>query len=176
MDDTNKNIFANSMSDLFGKWVPEDWIEATIKMAQRNPQWNFLVLTKFPQRAADFEFPQNWWMGTTIDTQARVDNAERAFTKIKCGTKWLSCEPLLEQLKFKHLDLFQWVVIGGASRSNRTPEWHPPFDWLASLHAQARSAGCRVYHKANCGLSDEMRVKEFPWTESKLKSLPKEFH
>src|SRR5262249_40378111 len=79
-DTAFKNIFANSMSDLFGKWVPVEWIEATIEMARRNPQWNFLTLTKFPLRAAEFEFPDNWWMGTTVDAQARVENAERAFS------------------------------------------------------------------------------------------------
>jgi protein gp37/ParB-like chromosome segregation protein Spo0J len=174
-DMSYKNVFANSMSDLFGKWVPEEWIAATIDMARRNEQWNFLVLTKFPQRAADFEFPSNWWMGTTVDAQARLENAEKAFTKIKCGTKWLSCEPLLEPIKFKHLELFQWIVIGGARGSNRTPEWTPPFDWLANVHEQARIAGCRIYHKTNCGLPDEMRVREFPWAEPKVKSLPKAF-
>jgi protein gp37/polyhydroxyalkanoate synthesis regulator phasin len=175
-DPSFKNIFANSMSDLFGKWVPVDWIEAVIEMARRNPQWNFLTLTKFPIRAAEFEFPDNWWMGTTVDAKARVDAAEDAFERIRCKTKWLSCEPMLEPLKFKRLDLFQWVVLGGASRSTQTPEWVPPFEWVADLHMQARAAGCLIYHKTNLGLEDSIRVRQFPWTENREKKLPKEFH
>ncbi|MFH1574164.1 MAG: DUF5131 family protein [Acidobacteriota bacterium] len=174
-DPSYKNIFANSMSDLFGQWVPADWIEATIEMARRNPQRNFLLLTKFPQRAAEFKFPKNWWMGTTVDAQARVGPAEKAFEKIRCGTKWVSCEPLLEPLCFTRLDLFQWVVIGGASASTKTPEWIPPFDWIADLHMQARAAGCRVYHKTNTGLPDWLKVREFPWAEPPVKHLPKPF-
>lgn len=174
-DESYRNIFANSMSDLFGQWVPAEWIEATLEMARRNPHWNFLTLTKFPQRAAEFVFPTNVWMGTTVDAQARVDNAERAFAKIKCETKWLSLEPLLEPLKFRRLDLFQWVVIGGASVSTKTPEWVPPFDWLASLHLAALEAGCRVYHKTNLKLPDEMRERQFPWVNPKPKLLHKSF-
>jgi protein gp37 len=174
-DESFRNIFANSMSDLFGQWVPEDWISATIEMAKRNPQWNFLTLTKFPQRAAQFEFPDNWWMGTTVDAQCRVSNAEKAFAKIRCGTKWLSCEPLLEPLQFSRLDLFQWVVIGGASQSTRTPNWIPDFDWITDLHRAARAAGCRIYYKTNCGMSDGLRIKEFPWADVQKTVLPKAF-
>lgn len=174
-DESYRNIFANSMSDLFGQWVPAEWIEATLEMARRNPHWNFLTLTKFPQRAAEFVFPKNVWMGTTVDAQARVDNAERAFAKIQCETKWLSLEPLLEPLVFRHLDLFQWVVIGGASASTRTPIWVPPFDWVVALHQAARDAGCRVYHKTNLGATDAWRVREFPWVNPKPIELPKAF-
>lgn len=174
-DPSYKNIFANSMSDLFGQWVPAEWIDATIEMARRNPKWNFLTLTKFPIRASEFEFPENWWLGTTVDAQTRAASAEKAFTKIRCKTNWLSCEPLLTPLKFKRLDLFQWVVIGGASPSEKTPAWVPPFDWVADLQQQARQAGCRIYHKTNLGLINEIRIKEFPWQKPKERTLPKAF-
>jgi protein gp37 len=169
------NIFANSMSDLFGQWVPADWIEATIEMARRNPRWRFLVLTKFPQRAQEFDFPENWWMGTTVDAQARVANAERAFERIRCGTKWLSCEPLLQPLTFERLDLFQWVVVGGASSSTKTPAWVPPFDWVAELQLAARLAGCAIYQKTNLKLDERMRVREFPWTKQRPMRVPAPF-
>ena len=175
IDPAYRNIFANSMSDLFGKWVPREWIEATIDMATRNPPWNFLVLTKFPQRAAEFTFPKNWWMGTTVDAQSRVANAERAFERIVCGTKWLSVEPLLERLTFTRLDLFQWIVIGGSSASNKTPAWIPTMDLIAPLHVAAREAGLRIYYKTNCGMYDELRGHEFPWTKVVERPLPKVF-
>jgi protein gp37/ParB-like chromosome segregation protein Spo0J len=174
-DPSYRNVFANSMSDLFGQWVPKAWIEATIEMARRNPQWNFLTLTKFPQRAVEFEFPDNWWIGTTVDAQSRVENAEKAFAKIRCKTKWLSLEPLLEPLRFEHLELFQWVVIGGASSSSQTPEWYPPFRWVAQLTLDATNANCRVYHKTNVGFADCIRLREFPWVTPVESKLPKPF-
>ena len=144
-------------------------------MARRNRGWNFLCLTKFPQRATEFEFPENWWMGATVDAQSRVAAAEKAFEKIRCGVRWLSCEPLLEPLRFSRLSLFQWVVIGGASASGGAPAWVPPMDWIVDLHGQARKAGCRIYYKSNCGMSDDLRLREFPWEDPREKRLPKEF-
>jgi protein gp37 len=111
-------------------------------------------------------------MGTTVDCQERVANAEKAFAKMGGGIKWLSIEPMLTPLKFTRLDLFDWVVIGGASRSAHTPAWVPPFDWIADLHAQARAAGCAVYHKDNLGLGGDVRLKEFPWEPRADKELP----
>lgn len=171
-DPSYRNVFANSMSDLFGSWVPEDWILATIDMARRNPQWNFLTLTKFPNRAADFDFPDNWWMGTTVDAQVRVAVAEAAFLKVRCKTKWLSVEPMLEPLTFKRLDIFQWVVIGGASASRRLPAWSPPFEWVARLHLAAKDAGCKVYYKTNYVYE---RTREFPWVATAAPELPRGF-
>lgn len=170
-----RNVFTCSMADLFGRWVPREWIDAVLLIVKANPQWNFLFLTKFPKRYAEFEFPPNAWLGTTVDCQARVKNAEEAFAGIGGGTKWLSVEPLLEPLTFSRLDLFNWLVIGGASSSSQTPAWVPPIDWVAHLHGQGRAAGCRIYYKDNCGMSDALRIREFPWEEPKQKELPASF-
>jgi protein gp37 len=144
-----KNVFTCSMADLFGRWVPAEWIELTLRTVRDNPQWNFLFLTKFPKRMAEFDIPPNAWMGTTVDLQARVASAEAAFAKIKTGIRWLSVEPMLEPLKFERLDLFNWVVIGGASKSSKTPSFKPPLRWIVDLWDQAEAAGCAVYMKTN---------------------------
>lgn len=163
-----KNVFTCSMADLFGKWVPTEWIEAVLEQIRNNPQWNFLLLTKFPQRMAEFEYPANAWLGTTVDKQYAVERAEKAFTKIRQsgyqGVAWLSCEPMMERLTFTSLDMFDWVVIGGASRSTQTPEYRPPFDDIVHLYNQARQSGCKIYQKANLipGMADEQRVREYP--------------
>src|SRR5262249_14162238 len=52
-----RNVFVCSMGDLFGRWVPSEWIEAVLKECREAPQWNFLFLTKFPIRMAEFKFP-----------------------------------------------------------------------------------------------------------------------
>jgi len=168
-----RNVFTGSMADIFGRWVPEEWIHLVVERVESNPQWNFLFLTKFPQRVHEFgKMPKNAWMGTTVDCQERVANAEKAFAKMGGGIKWLSVEPMLTPLKFSRLDLFDWIVIGGASPSAKTPRWVPPFDWVADLHAQARKAGCAVYHKDNLGMGDGIRLKEFPWGTRETRVLP----
>jgi protein gp37 len=143
------NVFTCSMADLFGRWVPSEWVEAVLDAVRAAPQWTFLFLTKFPIRMAEFAFPDNAWVGTTVDCQARVKNAEKAFRKVKARVKWLSCEPLLEPLVFQDLAAFHWVVLGGSSRSTQTPEWHPPRPWVNALEEQAAKAGVTVYEKSN---------------------------
>jgi protein gp37 len=182
-DDTaEKNVFVCSMADLFGRWVPEEWINAVLQTVTDSPQWNFLFLTKFPQRMSEFKIPKNAWMGTTVDLQARVDNAEKAFAQVKAPVRWLSIEPMLEPLKFTRLDLFQWVVIGGSSSSRETngtpatPEWNPPFDWLMDIYAQARAAGCKVYFKTNSGLTGMTRLREYPGAEPVPHDVPEVFN
>jgi protein gp37 len=178
----DKNIFTCSMADLFGRWVPDEWIRKVLSVAADNSQWNFLFLTKFPKRMAEFEIPANAWMGTTVDVQARVANAERAFKKVDAPIRWLSIEPMIEPLQFSNLGLFDWVVIGGASTSKSidgtpsTPAWNPPIEWLVDLHQQARAAGCKIYYKTNSGLSDMTRIREFPGRESTPPVAPDVFN
>jgi protein gp37 len=148
-DPRERRIFTGSMTDLFGRWVPAEWINAILNVANDANAWEFLILTKFPRRMAEFAIPPNVWMGTSVDCQARVDNAEAAFERVNAKVKWLSCEPLLEPLRFRHLNRFNLIVIGGASESRHTPRWIPPFAWLDDLMRQADAAGCRVFLKSN---------------------------
>jgi protein gp37 len=150
-DTRYKNVFTCSMADLFGRWVPTEWIKIVLDTVRENQQWNFLFLTKFPKRMAEFDIPSNAWMGTTVDLQARISNAEAAFSRLNAdaGIRWLSIEPMLEPLKFTRLDLFNWIVIGGASKSSKTPGFHPPLPWIIDLYAAAKAAGCAVYMKTN---------------------------
>lgn len=144
-----RRVFTCSMADLFGKWVPQEWIDAVFEQIVAAPEWEFLCLTKFPQRLAQLDWPDNTWVGTTVDKQHRVDLAQRHFADVKAGVKWLSCEPLLEPVKFESLEMFDWVVIGACTASSGAPEFAPPFDWVIDLYQQARDAGCKVYLKHN---------------------------
>jgi len=163
-----RGVFVCSMADLFGDWVPEEWINATLRTIATNPQWNFLLLTKFPIRMAEFVYPPNVWLGTTVDRQHRVEQAEEAFSKIKAsgfdGICWLSCEPMMECLTFPNLDVFDWVVMGGASKSSQTPEYRPPIPDIVHLYNQAHAAKCKIYWKTNLipGMSDSQRIREYP--------------
>lgn len=151
-----KNVFTCSMADLFGKWVPQEWIEAVLAEVRAAPQWNFLFLTKFPQRLAEFNFPDNAWIGTSVDRQSAVARAEKAFASVNAKVKWLSCEPMLEPLTFSRLDIFQWIVIGGASSSTQTPAWRPPSTWISQLEDEAHGLGLKIYEK------DNLRLREYP--------------
>ena len=165
-----KNVFVCSMADLWGKWVPREIIELVMAEVIAAPQWNFLFLTKFPARYPEFEFPANAWIGTTVDRQHAVHRAEKAFADVKArghqGIRWLSCEPMLEPLQFTSLEMFDWVVIGGSSKSTQTPESMPDFRWIADLVKQADDAGCKVYMKTNLGVHNSIRLREYPWDKT----------
>lgn len=154
------NVFTCSMADLFGKWVPQGWIDATLQVMREQDQWTYLVLTKFPQRLSEQDWPENTWVGASIDRQARVKETLKCFDKVKArsnaGITWLSLEPLLEPLKFDSLAMFDMVVIGGASASTLTPEWMPPAGWIAEIMNRAAKDGVAVYLKTNG------RPREYP--------------
>jgi protein gp37 len=144
-----RNVFVCSMADLFGRWVPDEWIEAVFDSCRQSPGWNYLFLTKFPQRYVGLDFPATAWVGTSVDEQKRVANAERAFRRIDVPVKWLSVEPMREPLEFTDLSMFDWVVIGGQSRSSGAPEFFPEKRWVVRLINRALDAGCKVYCKPN---------------------------
>ena len=128
---------------------------------RENPEWNFLFLTKFPQRMAEFDIPRTRGWAPTSRPAGPGQDAEGAFADVKSGIRWLSVEPMLERLSFNNLDRFNWVVIGGASASSQSPAWHPPFEWIADLVRQVRAAGAAIYMKTNLGI--ENRIVELPF-------------
>lgn len=161
------NVFVCSMADLFGDWVPQEWIDAVLEVVRQASQWNFLFLTKNPKRLVGIDWPFNAWVGTTVDIQARVKTAEDVFRQIKAAVKFVSCEPLLEELTFSDLRVFDWVITGGCRRPGQNPKEadQPDWNWVLSLDKQARKAGCMRYWKPNLKVP-----KGFPMAE-----VPKEF-
>jgi protein gp37 len=155
------NVFTCSMADLFGKWVPQEWIDAVFAEVVRASEWTFLFLTKFPRKLAEQDWPANAWVGTTVDRQFRVAVAESSFRGVQAGIRWLSCEPLLEPLHFTSLEMFDWVVIGAESPNSRNRRGsQPKWDWIMSLYRQAIEAGCEIYFKENLDFHD--RPKGLP--------------
>jgi len=154
----DKNVFVCSMADLFGDWVPQEWIDKTLDAVILAPQWNFLFLTKNPKRLATIKWPDNAWVGTTVDIQSRVKPAEEAFDKFDAKVKFISCEPLAEELTFNDLGIFDWVIIGAQSRNSKGPSKQPKREWVQSLMIQAWDVGCQVYCKPNL----KVCVKEYP--------------
>jgi protein gp37 len=153
-----KNVFVCSMADLFGDWVPQDWIDLVLSSVRESPRWNFLFLTKNPKRMVDIDWPKNAWVGTTVDVQHRVKAAEEAFRQINASVRFISCEPLQENIVFDSMEMFDWIIIGGRSRCSSLPEFQPKWEWVESLLAQAREHNLKVYFKPNL----TSRPREYP--------------
>ena len=153
-DPAYQRVFVCSMADLYGRWVPDEWIQQVHASMLASPQWQYLLLTKFPGRYPGLKLPPESWVGTSVDEQKRVRIAEDAFRQINgIKVKWLSLEPLREPLEFTDLSMFDWVVIG-AQTETRQPTgvvgaFAPPAEWVVRITAQALEAGCKVHWKPN---------------------------
>ena len=153
-----RRCFVCSMADLFGHWVPREWIEQVLQACVVNPRWVYMFLTKFPSRYLEFmdQMPPQAWLGTSVDDQKRVRFAEDAFRAIgdRCVVKYLSLEPFPKgDLKFTDLSMFDLVIAGAQTETRQpngiVPAYAPPFEQVARIVAQAREAGCAVWLKAN---------------------------
>lgn len=162
-----------SSGDLFGKWVPDKWIWEVFEIIRACPQHTFLLLTKNPSRYRCFDFPQNCWVGTTVDgTEKTIANAHGLVNALTnngshpcTNLAFVSFEPLLEdvwekysclngELLFEHLD---WIIIGADSnRGAKKPEQK----WADKLIDQAEKYGTRVWVKDN--FKYPHLFKEFP--------------
>jgi len=111
-------IFVNSMSDLFHKDVPAEFIARCFDVMERASWHTFQVLTKRPERALqlapDLPWPKNVWMGTTVESAALVHRVS-LLTQIPAHVRFLSLEPLLGPIPNLPLDGIHWVIVGGES-------------------------------------------------------------
>jgi hypothetical protein len=166
-DITYKNCFVVSMGDMLGEWVPNEWVEAIIRAMADNPRFNYLILTKSPERLPEFTWPRHCWLGTSIDVQERVAPAEQVFAQLQgmVDVLWISVEPMWEELTFKHLEYWDFLAMGGATPGPKTPAWYPPHRWIWQLEEAAEANGVKVYEKANLwrpwqGMPDDDRLHE----------------
>lgn len=150
-DPAHGRVFVCSMADLFGAWVPQEWIDQVVASTVANPQWEYLYLTKFPQRYDRLQLPANGWIGASVDEQHRAEPTLAAMRKVSgVKVKWLSLEPLLEPIKLSSLEGIDMIVIGAQSENiGQNSSFSPPFEWVADLVATARRDGCKVWLKTN---------------------------
>lgn len=153
-----RNVFVCSMADLFGEWVPQDWIDAVLAAVQRSPQWTYLFLTKNPRRMVGIDWPKNTRVGATVDTQARVRPTEEAFRQVNAPFKFVSLEPLTERVWFSRPDLFNLFIVGARSASSGMLAMQPQWQWVEDLWVQARSVNAALYFKENL----TAKPQEFP--------------
>jgi len=150
-DAAHGRVFVCSMADLFGAWVPQEWIDQVVASTVANPQWEYLYLTKFPQRYDRLQLPPSGWIGASVDEQHRAEPTLAAMRKVSgVKVKWLSLEPLLAPITFSSLEGIDWIVIGAQSANlGQNEAFAPPFEWVADLVSIARRDGCKVWLKTN---------------------------
>ncbi|MBL0327020.1 MAG: phage Gp37/Gp68 family protein [Cytophagaceae bacterium] len=144
-----KMIFVNSMSDLFHKDVPIEYIQKIFKVMKENPQHVFQILTKradilnYYDSEGWLDWSHNIWMGVTVEdanVMKRIDQLRTTGAKVK----FLSCEPLITDLPNMNLQNIDWVIVGG--ESGRTPR---PIkeEWVLNIKEQCNAQKTAFYFK-----------------------------
>ncbi len=140
-------IFVNSMSDLFHKDVPVEFIQRTFDVMRRAHWHTFQVLTKRAERLEELspqiDWPENVWMGVSVETEKytfRIDHLRRTGAK----TKFLSLEPLLGPLPNLDLKNINWAIVGGESGPGARPVMQ---EWVTGIRDQCLAARVPFFFK-----------------------------
>jgi protein gp37 len=151
-------IFVGSTADVFGAWVPRDWIEQVLNVVRKAPQHTFQFLTKNPQRLAEFRFPDNAWAGATIDVRARLKPTLEALRHVQAPVRFISFEPLNGDMGVPLLaGAVEWIIIGAQTGHGA----HQPEEgWVDDLVSAATAARVAIWFKDN--LIREPRINDWP--------------
>ncbi|MCY7346998.1 MAG: phage Gp37/Gp68 family protein [Pyrinomonadaceae bacterium] len=142
-----QTIFVNSMSDLFHKNVPLDYIQRVFDVMKRAHWHRFQVLTKRADRLAELsselEWSPNIWMGVSVESQKyvhRIDELRETGAKVR----FLSLEPLLGALKNLNLKEIDWAIVGGESGYGARPIKE---DWVLEIRKQCQDFDVPFFFK-----------------------------
>ncbi len=142
------NIFVGAMADVFGAWVPEQWIADILKACMERPQHNYMFLTKNPERyeridaAGILPADKNMWYGST-----RTRPEDKCFVSNAHNTFW-SIEPIHAPFRLWERDEFSpdWIIIG-AETGRRKSKIIPQKEWIEDIVAWCDGAGIPVFMK-----------------------------
>lgn len=170
-------IFVNSMSDLFHKDVPFDFILKVFDVMKRARQHCFQVLTKRSERLAQLSpklpWPENVWMGVTVESSDytfRIDHLRQTGAAVK----FLSCEPLLSCIPHMNLDDIDWVIVGGESGPGARPIRH---EWVTDIRDQCLAEGIPFFFKQWGGVNKKANgrmLEDRAWNEAPAMILRRE--
>jgi len=149
---TPKMIFVNSMSDLFHKDVPDDYVEAVGRVMERANWHTYQVLTKRSSRLRSMlqtklQFaaclPNIWW-GVSVEDRAHGLVRIKHLQQAPAAVRFLSVEPLLEDMGEIKLEGIHWVIVGGESGAGARPMQK---EWVLSLRDQCERAQVPFFFK-----------------------------
>lgn len=144
-----KIVFVNSMSDLFHKDVPVQFIQKVFRVMKENPQHVFQILTKradvllYYDKEGWLEWTHNIWMGVSVEND-KVRERIEYLRKTNARVKFLSLEPLLGPLKNLNLSNIDWVIVGG--ESGHKPRPMKP-DWVLDIQEQCEKNDVAFFFK-----------------------------
>ena len=181
-----RNIFVCSMADLFGEWVPGEWIREIVEACDAAPQHRYLFLTKNPSRYKELDSLVHWPTFEETDIEksrpymmlgASATNEAQMKAAYDSDADWVSIEPIHERLlpewfvssigsddgqciEFRR---WEWVIIG-AETGNRKDKIIPKKEWIQEIADICLQEGTPVFMKESLRdlMGDDFK-QEFPW-------------
>ncbi|WP_418232010.1 DUF5131 family protein [Butyricicoccus sp.] len=170
-------IFVCSMADLFGEWVPDEWIEQVFKACEAAPQHRYMFLTKNPARFKQLrkngvKLPNDCWIGTSVTRDAEQADQYTGRTGYlsenwDTTAQWfVSVEPILERMSrgsIENLTAMNWVIVG-AETGRRNERVIPEKKWIDEIAEECKRCGTPIFMKESLrGLMGADFRQEFPW-------------
>jgi protein gp37 len=149
---TPKMIFVNSMSDLFHPGVPDEYIVQVARVMEMANWHTYQVLTKRHERLRDLlgdklalaATLQHVWWGVSVENRKHGLPRIDALREAQAALRFLSIEPLLEDLGQVNLQGIHWVIVGGESGSGARPMQQ---EWVESIRAQCEASAVPFFFK-----------------------------
>ena len=155
-----KVVFVNSMSDLFHKDLPLEYIKKVFKVMNETPQHTYQVLTKRGDILAKYDKQLKWtaniWMGVSVEDTRVVDRID-FLRKTSAKIKFLSLEPLLSALPNLNLKKIDWVIVGGESGPKSRPMEK---EWIIDIKKQCDKAKVAFFFKQWGGVRKSQTGRE----------------
>ena len=172
---TPQNIFVCSMADLFGDWVPDEWVKTVLEACQKAPQHRYIFLTKNYRRYNELRqkgilpLDKNMYFGASVTTEKQLKQACLFWNNID----FLSIEPLSGWLGFEEwavdADLkshWEWVIIG-AETGNRKGRVTAEREWVDDIVCICKRLAVPVFMKDSLKKTwGKPLIREYPWEET----------
>ena len=147
----SKMIFVNSMSDLFHKSIPADFVSQVFDTMEQADHHNFQVLTKRSSRMRNFvnarygegKAPPHIWLGTSVEDGTKLSRV-RHIRDMAATIRFLSIEPLIGPIGRIDLTNIDWVIVGGESGPRSRPMQK---GWVESIRDQCVASGVAFFFK-----------------------------
>ena len=169
---TPRVVFVNSMSDLFHEGVADEFIEKVFSVMASASWHTFQILTKRAARLADWHLAHrqfwkapNIWLGVSVEDRRFGLPRIPLLRKVNSSIRFLSVEPLLEDLGLIELGGIDWVIVGGESGHGARPMKK---EWVISIRNQCRKAEIPFFFKQWGGVSKKQHGRKLlgkTWNE-----------
>lgn len=169
-------IFVCNMNELFGPWVPAEWAQRIIDVANCSPH-RMLYLTKFPRYIVQYEMKASTWVGATLTGRPALDLHRAGIIRdlpATYGQRFVSFEPLCGQVLTGGLlesGKLNWLIIGSLNKSGRpvpASKGGTRLEWVLPLLERADKLGIPVFIKKELlRLYPELpERREVPWIKN----------